>query len=509
MSEYEYIRQRFEFLAGLKKTDISCFPYKYEMTHEIEQIRSLYETETSQEKLENLHVRTAGRILSTRWHGKSCFAHIQGRSAHLQIYARQDILGESIFRFFTALDIGDVIGVEGTLFRTRTGELTILVRDWVLLAKCFMPMPERWHGLTDVEIRYRRRYLDLMVNTDVRKIFIIRAAVMRLIRQFLDARGFIEVETPMMQPLYGGALAKPFITHHNALDLDLFLRIAPELYLKRLIIGNLNKVYELNRCFRNEGISPQHNPEFTSLELYQAYADYFDMMNLTEELINVVVIKLFGRSTIRFQGKEIDLKTPWRRLDLLGSLSEIGGLDSKRLEDREYLMQEAIKNHIPRAEILGWGNLVTELFERLVEPHLVEPTFVVDFPIEVSPLARRHRSRSGLVERFELFIGGVELANAFSELNDPLEQRRRFVEQKKMRETGNEEAHEMDEDYLLSLLYGMPPTGGLGIGLDRLIMLMVDQPSIREVILFPLLRPSSDASVLNEKQWESLVGAEP
>ena len=504
MSEAEFLVQRLELLKQIRNRGIEFNPFRYDVTHTLEELRELYGGETDNDVLNQVHVRIAGRIRSTRWHGRSCFAHLSGRETSLQVYARQDRLGKPAYKAFTSLDMGDVIGVEGTLFRTKTGELTVLIESWVLLAKCLLPLPERWHGLTDIEMRYRRRYLDLIANPDVRRLFITRAKILRFIRHFLDARGFIEVETPMMQPIYGGALARPFTTHHNALDLDLYLRIAPELYLKRLIVGNLEKVYELNRCFRNEGISPQHNPEFTSLELYQAYADYHDIMALTEELITRLVVELFGRPEIEYKGQRIQFTPPWRRIALRASLIEIGGLTEEQLEDENKLRSIAKELGIPTAEALGYGKLLGEVFERLVEPHLIQPTFITDFPVEISPLARRKRDNPDLVERFELFIGGLELANAFSELNDPFEQRHRFESQARQRAAGDEEAHVMDKDYVLSLLYGLPPTGGLGIGIDRLVMLLCDARSIREVILFPLLRPIEEPLPIPEDAPNSL-----
>lgn len=507
MSEKEYVAQRLELLRQIREKGIPFNPRKFDTTHTLEEIHHLYGNERDNQVLEKISVRVAGRIRSTRWHGRSCFAHIEGKQASLQLYAREDKLGKSSYRAFTSLDVGDVIGLEGSLFRTRTGELTVLVENWQLLAKCFLPMPERWHGLTDIEIRYRRRYLDLIANKDVRAIFIRRARILRFIRQYLDALGFIEVETPMMQPIYGGALARPFVTHHNTLDMDLYLRIAPELYLKRLIVGNLEKVYELNRCFRNEGVSPQHNPEFTSLELYQAYADYHEIMALTENLISALVIDIFGEPRLVYQGQTIDVTPPWRRIGLRESLIEIGGLEPSVVEDEEALRRVASQLGIPNISALSYGKLLGEVFEKLVEPHLINPTFILDFPVHISPLARKKEDDTRFVERFELFIGGLELANAFSELNDPFEQKKRFEEQVKQREAGDEEAHEMDKDYVMALLYGLPPTGGLGIGIDRLTMLLCDVKSIREVILFPLLRKIDEELPIPEDAPESLENA--
>ncbi|GBC85936.1 Lysine--tRNA ligase [bacterium HR11] len=488
MSEVEYVRERWARLQKLRSSGVETLPYRFETTHTLEEIVELYGSEQDAGRLQNVQARVAGRVQSLRWHGRTTFCHIQGRQARLQLYARQDALGPEAYEAFTNLDLGDVVGVEGHLFRTKTGELTLAVQRWALLAKCWLPLPEQWHGLTDVEVRYRRRYLDLIANPRVRSIFIRRSQIVRLIRQFLDGRGFIEVETPVLQPLYGGALARPFKTYHNVLEAELFLRIAPELYLKRLIVGNLERVYEVARNFRNEGVSTLHNPEFTMLELYQAYADYNDIMRLTEEMIAFLATELFGSLRITFQGQTIDLTPPWRRLPMLAGLMEVGGLTEEQLYDRAFLVARAAELGVPRADGLPWGKLIAELFERLVQPTLIQPTFVTDFPVDISPLARRKRDDPRLVERFELFIGGLELGNAFSELNDPFDQKRRFEDQQRQRETGDAEAHPIDADYVLALMYGLPPTGGLGLGVDRLTMLFCDVTSIREVILFPLLR---------------------
>jgi lysyl-tRNA synthetase, class II len=488
MSEIEYVRERWARLQKLRACGVETLPYRFEITHTLEEIVELYGPEQDAGRLQAARVRLAGRVQSLRWHGKTTFCHIQSRQARLQLYARQDVLGPEAYEAFTNLDLGDVVGVEGHLFRTRTGELTLAVQRWALLAKCWLPLPERWHGLTDVEVRYRRRYLDLIANPRVRSIFIRRSQLVRLIRQFLDSRGFIEVETPVLQPIYGGALARPFKTYHNVLEAELFLRIAPELYLKRLIVGDLERVYEVARNFRNEGVSTLHNPEFTMLELYQAYADYNDIMRLTEEMIAFLATELLGSPRVTFQGQVIDLTPPWRRLPMLTGLMEVGGFTEDQLSDRAFLVAQATELGVPRAEGLPWGKLISELFERLVQPTLIQPTFVTDFPVDISPLARKKRDDPRLVERFELFIGGLELGNAFSELNDPFDQKRRFEDQQRQREKGDAEAHPIDADYILALLYGLPPTGGLGLGIDRLTLLFCDVTSIREVILFPLLR---------------------
>jgi lysyl-tRNA synthetase class 2 len=427
--------------------------------------------------------------VAMRDHGKTAFAHLMDRTGRIQLYARADQLGEE-YAGFTSLDVGDFIGVTGEMFRTRTGQLTVAVKSFAFLSKSLRPLPEKWHGLKDVETRYRQRYVDLVVNPEVREIFLLRSKIVRALRAFLDARGFLEVETPMMQPIPGGAIARPFKTHHNALDMDLYLRIAPELYLKRLVVGGFERVYEINRNFRNEGVSTQHNPEFTMLEFYQAYADYQDLMELTEELFTELAQSLLGRLTLSWGEHEISLARPWRRLPFFQGLSEALGTAVTPQTDVATVARAAAQKGIQRKGDAAWV-LWKEVFEELVEPTLVPPTFVTDFPIELSPLAKKKRDDPLLVDRFELFIGRRELANAYSELNDPIDQLGRFREQAALQARGDDEAHWLDEDYVRALEYGMPPAAGEGIGIDRLVMLFADQPSIREVILFPHLRPES------------------
>jgi lysyl-tRNA synthetase class 2 len=399
-------------------------------------------------------------------------------------------VGAEAFALFKRLDLGDIVGFEGKLFRTKTGELTLAVSRYVLLTKALLPLPEKYHGLTDVETRYRQRYLDLLVNPQVREVFIKRARIISLIRQFFEQRGYLEVETPMMQPIPGGATARPFVTHHQALDMTLFLRIAPELYLKRLVIGGFDRVFEINRNFRNEGLSIQHNPEFTMLEFYQAYATYEDLMVLTEELICYVARELLGSLRLIHQGDEIDLTPPWRRLDLRESLTAIGGIAPQVVRDREALVQLALDEGVTLRAGEGYGRALTKLFDLKVEAHLQQPTFILGYPRETSPLSRQSEADPELVDRFELFIAGREMANAFSELNDPLDQRQRFQNQLAAHQAGDEEMpHALDEDFITALEQGMPPTAGEGIGIDRLVMLLTDSPSIRDVILFPLLKP--------------------
>jgi len=440
-------------------------------------------------------VRTAGRILAIRSFGKANFLVISDGRARVQIYIKQEGLAERDFRIFKLLDLGDWIGVEGRLFRTRTNELTIWASKLEFLAKCLLPLPEKWHGLQDIEIRYRQRYLDLIVNPDSRRVFEMRSRVITAIREFLIGRGFLEVETPMMQPIAGGALARPFVTHHNTLDMRLFMRVAPELYLKRLTVGGIEKVFEINRNFRNEGISTQHNPEFTMLEFYWAYADYNDLMTLTEEMFAFVAQKSGAGDEVTFGENKISLKPPFRRVSLRegarAAASKRLGVDvpADALRSRDAAASLAAKLDIPIAPGMGAGKIAADIFEALCEADLIQPTFVYDFPTEVSPLSKQKPDDPDTVERFELYAGGFELANAFSELNDPAEQRRRFEDQLKSRAGGDEEAHAMDEDYIRALEFGMPPAGGEGVGIDRLVMLLTGSPSIRDVILFPLMRP--------------------
>ncbi len=430
----------------------------------------------------------AGRIRAHRPHGKAAFFELEDRTGRLQVYARKDRLGDEAYARVRAADVGDIVGVAGRLFRTRTNELTIEAREVRLLSKCIRPLPEKWHGLKDVETRYRQRYVDLMVNPEVREVFRNRSRVISLIRRFLEQRGFLEVETPMMQPMAGGAAARPFVTHHNALDLDLYLRVAPELFLKRLLVGGLDRVFELNRNFRNEGLSTRHNPEFTMVEFYQAYADYRDMMELTEELFVELAQAVRGSLRIPWGEHEVNLERPWQRLSLTEGVARHAGVAESELASVEALRKIAGRHSLKVDPKLGRGKLLVELFEHLVEPRLIQPVFVTGYPLEVSPLARRNDTAPEFVDRFELFIGGRELANAFSELNDPADQQRRFEEQAAARRAGDDTACEVDEDYVRALEYAMPPAAGEGIGIDRLVMLLTDSPSIRDVILFPLLR---------------------
>ncbi|MBI5378559.1 MAG: lysine--tRNA ligase [Nitrospirae bacterium] len=488
----DLILQRRKKLEEIRALGVDPYGGRFEITHAAGDLLRAYGSHPAEAlDAQSLPCALAGRIMALRSFGKAAFAHLQDGTDRIQLHFRRDLLGEGPFALFRKLDLGDYLGVEGRLFRTKTGELTVEVKAFTLLAKALRPLPEKWHGLSDVEIRYRQRYLDLLVNPRVREIFLLRSRIIQAIRRFLNARAFLEVETPMMQPIPGGAAARPFVTHHNALDIDLYLRIAPELYLKRLVVGGFERVYEINRNFRNEGISTQHNPEFTMLEFYMAHADYRDLMPLTEELITTVAREVFGTLQIPCGERVLDLTPPWRRMTIIEALQEYGGIDPALLRDEVRLRQCAREREIPAGEAVKAGKIVQRLFEDLVEEHLFQPTFILDYPTDVSPLAKRKAEDPALTERFELYLGGREVANAFSELNDPLDQRQRFEQQAIERAGGDLEAQPLDEDFLRALEHGMPPTAGEGIGIDRLVMVLTDTPSIREVILFPQMRPES------------------
>ncbi len=467
----------------------SAYPNDFRPVHKARDLRDRYGN-LAQPELEELseEFSLGGRIRALRPHGKAAFFEVEDSTGRLQIYARMDRLGTDAYEEVRLLDVGDIVGVRGRLFRTRTNELTIEAREVRMLSKCLRPLPEKWHGLKDVETRYRQRYVDLMVNPDVREVFRNRSRIIGLVREFLQEKGFLEVETPMMQPVAGGAAAKPFVTHHNSLDLDLYLRVAPELFLKRLLVGGFDRVFELNRNFRNEGLSTRHNPEFTMVEFYQAYADHEYMMELTEELFRRLAEKICGSLRIPCGEHEIDLEPRWKRLSVTEGVAQYAGVEESELKTLQDLWKVRDKLNLKLDPKLDRSGLLVELFEHLVEPHLIQPTFVTGYPLEVSPLARRNDMAPAFVDRFELFIGGRELANAFSELNDPDDQRRRFEEQAAARRAGDDTACEVDEDYVRALEYAMPPAAGEGIGIDRLVMLLTDSPSIRDVILFPLLR---------------------
>ena len=486
----EQIEVRRQKLAKLKEGGFSVYPNDFKPDHTAAEVVAKFNSVSDDElKAAPVDLRLAGRIMSIRKFGKASFFHIQDRHGRLQIYARHDRLGDEGYALFQTLDVGDIVGVWGHLFRTHTKELTVEARGIRLLAKCLRPLPEKWHGLADVEARYRQRYLDLMVNPDVREVFEKRSRIIRLLRRFFEERDFIEVETPMMQPIPGGAAARPFVTHHNALDMELFLRVAPELYLKRLLVGGFEKVFELNRNFRNEGISVRHNPEFTMLEFYQAFATFEDLMQLTEEIFVTLAKEVVGGLNVSYGGQLIDLTPPWRRLTIPEGIALYGGIDQQEIGTLNGLQNFARQKDLQVDLSAPYGTLLVEVFEEVVEAQLIQPTFMLGYPLEVSPLARKNDTNPALVDRFELYIGGRELANAFSELNDPADQRQRFLEQMEARNAGDETANPIDEDYVRALEYGMPPAAGEGIGIDRLVMLFTDSSSIRDVILFPLLRP--------------------
>jgi lysyl-tRNA synthetase class 2 len=501
--EQKIYELRQEKLRQIEALGQQTYPYRFDFTHTVPQILSEYGEKTA-EQLDNprVDVKVAGRIISLRLQGKAGFAHLQQGGKRLQIYVKLDFVGEKGFALYKLLDLGDHIGVRGYLFRTRTGELTIHAEELTFLSKDLLPLPEKWHGLTDVELRYRQRYVDMIMNQDVREVFVKRSKLVQAIRRFLDDRGFTEVETPMMQPLAGGAAARPFTTHHNTLDIDLYLRIAPELYLKRLVVGGLERVYEINRNFRNEGISTQHNPEFTMLEFYQAYADYHDMMTLTEELLAYAAREVNGTTKFTFNGHEIDFAN-WQRLSMREAIIRYWPeAAAPKPQMTDFASHDAVEKlvrrlnashtpHMPYDPKDPPGKTIAAMFESVAEEHLIQPTILYDFPLAISPLSKNKRDEADWVERFEVFVGGLEIGNAFSELNDPEEQRRRFEQQLQERERGDEEAHKMDEDYIRALSYGLPPTGGEGIGIDRVTMLLTDSRSIRDVILFPLLRPQA------------------
>lgn len=490
--KHELIAVRREKIAKLRQENINPFPNDFEVTHTVEQIKGLIAEAPESISDSDPVFSAAGRLMAINRFGKSSFVRFRDRSGQLQAYIRTDRVGEELYQLFKSLDIGDFIGLKGGMFQTRTGEWTLLVTELKLLGKALRALPEKFHGLKDAEKRYRRRYVDLLINPQTRDIFLKRSRLIQTIRAFMLGRDFIEVETPMMQPIPGGAEAMPFVTHHNALGMDLFLRIAPELYLKRLVVGGFERVFEINRNFRNEGISTRHNPEFTMMEFYQAYATYEDMMDLTEDMFRYTAHDLNHSGSITYQGAVIDFDAPWRRMSLTAALQEMAGLDPGLLENRDGLLKFAEDRGVKLTKTGRVGKILTKLFDAIVEPQLIQPTFITGYPVEVSPLSRRNDYQPELVDRFELFIGGHEIANGFSELNDPDDQRGRFQQQVKDRQAGDKEAHPMDEDYIEALEYGMPPSGGEGIGIDRLVMLFTDAASIREVILFPHMKPSGN-----------------
>ena len=485
----EQVEVRKQKLEKLRNSGAIVYPNDFRPTHSatavVEQFSGASDEDLGAAPRD---IKVAGRVMAIRRMGKASFFHVQDRRSRLQVYIQQNAVGEETYGLFRAIDVGDIVGVEGHLFRTRTKELTLEARNLRLLTKCLRPLPEKWHGLADVEARYRQRYVDLMVNPASREVFEKRSKIVRLIRNFFEERDFLEVETPMMQPIPGGAAAKPFITHHNTLGMDLYLRVAPELFLKRLVVGGFDRVFEINRNFRNEGISVRHNPEFTMVEFYQAYARFEDLMQLTEELFTALAREVCGSLQITYGDHQIDLAAPWRRLTIPEAIREYGGASHEEVGSLEGLQRFSKRKELHIDLKASYGKVLVEVFEGVAEPHIIQPTFITGYPIEVSPLARKNEADPARVDRFELYIGGRELANAFSELNDPADQRQRFLEQAEARRAGDETASPIDEDYVRALEYGMPPAAGEGIGIDRLVMLLTNSPSIRDVILFPLLR---------------------
>jgi lysyl-tRNA synthetase class 2 len=491
--EDDLLKQRLARVREIEALGYRAYGRRFDFTHTIPEILSAHGSKTAEELTPEVRVRVAGRMMTVRHMGKAGFAHLQQNGERLQIYVKKDAVGERDFQLFKMLDIGDIIGVEGYLFRTRTGELSIHAEKLEFLSKTLLSMPEKWHGLEDVETRYRQRYLDLIANPEVRKVFVTRARIISSLRRQLEARDFIEVETPMMQPLYGGAAARPFVTHHNTLDIDLYLRIAPELYLKRLVVGGLERVYEINRNFRNEGLSTHHNPEFTMLEFYQAYTDYLGLMDFSEALLKQAALDAKGSTDVEFDGQRLDFSRLERYTMREAVVRFWEGEGGPAIED--VANPEWLRQHSRKATA---GEALTDIFEQRVESKLIQPTIIYDYPVETSPLSKNKPDDPAFVERFEIYAAGMEIGNAYTELNDPQEQRRRFEMQIAMRERGDEEAHQMDEDYVRALAYGMPPAGGEGIGIDRLTMILTGSRSIRDVILFPLLRPEGPIDLVRE-----------
>ncbi len=484
----ELIQKRRDKFDQLKTHNLQLFPNDFKVSHTVNEIHGIIGKTPEAVKEDEPFFNLAGRMMAINRFGKTAFIRFRDRSGQLQAYIRKDRIGDEAYHLFKQMDVGDFVGLSGGMFKTKTNEWTLLVSELKLLCKTIRPLPEKFHGLKDPEKRYRQRYLDLMMNPDVRDLFVKRSRIIQEVRNFFLERDFLEVETPMMQPIPGGAEAEPFKTHHNALGMDLFLRIAPELYLKRLVIGGFERVFEINRNFRNEGVSTQHNPEFTMLEFYQAYATFSDLMELTEQLVSTVAHAVTGSTVLSYQNNPIELAGPWRRITLQKALVDIGGIDSALLNDKDALLDFAAQKEIKITKTGRLGKVITKLFDVLVEPQLIQPTFITGYPAEVSPLSRRSDAQPDITERFELFIAGREIANGFSELNDPVDQKSRFAQQVENRRAGDQEAHLMDEDYIEALEYGMPPTAGEGIGIDRLVMLLTDAVSIREVILFPHMK---------------------
>lgn len=489
MEEQDLIQTRMQKLEELRDHHVNPYGGRFPVTHHAEDIHTLAGDKT-QEELETLgqNVTIAGRLMIKRGHGKASFAVLSDRTGNIQIYAKVDVLGEEAYDIFRLVDLGDFIGVEGKIFRTNRGEVTVLAEKLTFLSKSLRPLPEKWHGLKDVETRYRQRYLDLMVNSEVRETFITRSRIIQAMRHYLDSRGFLEVETPTLHGIASGAHARPFLTHHNALDMELNLRIALELHLKRLIIGGLERVYEIGRVYRNEGVSTRHNPEFTMMELYQAYADFHDIMDLTEEMIQYIAKEVGVGLHIPYGDYEIDLETRWQRRHMVDLVRDVTGVDLWTVHSDDEARKLAAEHGVQVGPHMTYGHVVNEFFEQKVESTLIQPTFVYGHPVEISPLAIKNQDDPRFTDRFEFFIVGREYGNAFSELNDPVDQRERFAQQAQEKAAGNDEAQDLDEDFLTAMEHGMPPTGGLGIGVDRLVMLLTNQPSIRDILLFPLMR---------------------
>jgi lysyl-tRNA synthetase, class II len=485
----DQLQVRRDKMNAMRERGLDPFGKRYDRSHTIKELVEQY-AELEKEDLEakDVSVTLAGRIMTKRGKGKAGFANIQDLTGQIQVYVRVDAIGAEAYEVFDSSDLGDIIGVKGTLFKTKVGELSVKVQEFEFLTKALRPLPDKFHGLKDVEQRYRQRYLDLIMSQESRSTFITRSKIIQSMRRYLDNHGYLEVETPMMHSIAGGASARPFITHHNALDMELYMRIAIELHLKRLIVGGLEKVYEIGRVFRNEGVSTRHNPEFTMIELYEAYADYQDIMSLTENLIAHIAKEVLGTTTVQYGEYEVNLEPEWKRLHMVDAIKEFTGVDFWKQMSVEEARELAKENGVEITEHMLYGHIVNEFFEQKVEEKLIQPTFIYGHPVEISPLAKKNEEDPRFTDRFELFIVAREHANAFTELNDPIDQRERFEAQLKEREQGNDEAHEMDEDFVEALEYGMPPTGGLGIGIDRIVMLLTNSPSIRDVLLFPLMR---------------------
>ncbi|KYD00898.1 lysine--tRNA ligase [Heyndrickxia sporothermodurans] len=485
----DQLQVRREKMNSIREKGMDPFGKRFDRTHNTQMIKEQYE-EFSKEELDEKEVQVtiAGRVMTKRGKGKAGFAHVQDLNGQIQIYVRKDSVGDEQYEIFNSVDLGDIVGVTGTVFKTKVGELSIKVKDFNLLTKSLRPLPDKFHGLKDIEQRYRQRYLDLIMSDDSKRTFITRSLIIQSMRRYLDGQGYLEVETPMMHAIAGGASARPFVTHHNALDIPLYMRIAIELHLKRLIVGGLEKVYEIGRVFRNEGVSTRHNPEFTMIELYEAYADYKDIMKLTENMVAHIAKEVLGSTSIKYGEYEVNLEPEWRRLHMVDAVKEYTGVDFWHVTSVEEARQLAKEHGIEITEHMQYGHIVNEFFEQKVEEKLIQPTFIYGHPVEISPLAKKNDEDPRFTDRFELFIVGREHANAFTELNDPIDQRERFEAQLKEREQGNDEAHMMDDDFIEALEYGMPPTGGLGIGIDRLVMLLTNSASIRDVLLFPLMK---------------------